>query len=113
DAIYLVEEKIHGRFVKYINNNSAVPADSLQGREVVIGLFLCFVQHVQYQLTNSMVYLSDFQGAGDLLTDCQVITGSDFANNFGDGNCTAAFDDFKLEHKCNKICRAFGLQAFV
>lgn len=62
DAIYLVEEKIHGRFIKYINNNSTVPADSLQGREVVIGLFLCFVQHVQYQLTNSMVYLSDFQG---------------------------------------------------
>jgi hypothetical protein len=62
DAIYLVEEKIQGRFVKYINNNSAVPADSLQGREVVIGLFLCFIQHVQYQLTNSMVYLSDFQG---------------------------------------------------
>ncbi|KAG1878216.1 hypothetical protein F4604DRAFT_1551038, partial [Suillus subluteus] len=76
DAIYLVEEKIHSRFIKYINNNSAVPADSLQGQEVVIGLFLCFVQHVQYRLTNSMVYLSDFQGAGDLLTDCQVIMGS-------------------------------------
>ncbi|KAG1804961.1 uncharacterized protein HD556DRAFT_1261766 [Suillus plorans] len=55
DAIYLVEEKIHGRFIKYINNNSTVAADSLHGREVVIGLFLCFVQHVQYQLTNSMV----------------------------------------------------------
>ncbi|KAG1797887.1 uncharacterized protein HD556DRAFT_1306466 [Suillus plorans] len=55
NAIYLVEEKIHGRFIKYINNNSTVAADSLHGREVVIGLFLCFVQHVQYQLTNSMV----------------------------------------------------------
>ncbi|KAG1834130.1 hypothetical protein EV424DRAFT_1468689 [Suillus variegatus] len=114
DAIYLVEEKIHGRFIKYINNNSTVPADSLQGREVVIGLFLCFVQHVQYQLTNSMVYLSDFQGAGDLLTDCQTYTSfSDFANNFGDGNCTTVFDNFKSEHKCNKICCVFGLQAFM
>ncbi|KAG2139614.1 uncharacterized protein EDB93DRAFT_1055282, partial [Suillus bovinus] len=27
NAIYLVEKKIHGRFNKYINNNSAVPTD--------------------------------------------------------------------------------------
>ncbi|KAG2129429.1 hypothetical protein DEU56DRAFT_872489 [Suillus clintonianus] len=75
-ANYLIEERISGKFVKYINNNSAVPAHSLEGREAVIGLFLCFVQHVQYHLTNNMVYLSDFQGSGNLLTDCQVLTGS-------------------------------------
>ncbi|KAG1886721.1 hypothetical protein F4604DRAFT_1917552 [Suillus subluteus] len=60
-AKYLIEERISGKFVKYINNNSAVPTHSLEGREAVIGLFLCFVQHVQYHLTNNMVYLSDFQ----------------------------------------------------
>lgn len=61
-AVYLLEEKIDGKFFKYINNNSAAPARQLQGKEEKIGLFLCFSQHVQYHLTNELVYLSDFQG---------------------------------------------------
>ncbi|KAG1799650.1 uncharacterized protein BJ212DRAFT_1401646 [Suillus subaureus] len=74
-AAYLLEERIEGKFIKYINNNSAAPAHHLRGKEEKIGLFLCFAQHVQYQLTNEVVYLSNFQGSGDLLTDCQVMTG--------------------------------------
>ncbi|KAG1871819.1 hypothetical protein DFJ58DRAFT_713773 [Suillus subalutaceus] len=61
-ANYLIEERISGKFVKVEKQSS--------------GLFLCFVQHVQYHLTNNMVYLSDFKGSGNLLTDCQVLTGS-------------------------------------
>jgi hypothetical protein len=61
-ANYLIEERISGTFVKYINNNSAVPARILDSKEAEIGLFLCFVQHIQYHLSNEMVYLSDFQG---------------------------------------------------
>jgi hypothetical protein len=61
-AAYLLEERIEGKFVKYINNNSAVPAHHLRGFEEKIGLFLCFSQHVQHRLTNEVVYLSDFQG---------------------------------------------------
>ncbi|KAG1807771.1 uncharacterized protein BJ212DRAFT_1449176 [Suillus subaureus] len=111
-ANYLVEEQISRKFVKYINNNSTIPTHSLEGREAVIGLFLCFMQHVQHHLTNNMVYLSDFQGSGNLLTNCQVLTGSAFMNNFGGGNCTSAFNSFRSTHKCNKFCRAFGLQHF-
>ncbi|KAG2049521.1 hypothetical protein BDR06DRAFT_893687, partial [Suillus hirtellus] len=72
---YLLEERIVGKFIKYINNNSTVPAYHLQGFEEKIGLFLCFAQHIQHRLTNEVVYLSDFQGFGNLLTDCQVMTG--------------------------------------
>ncbi|OJA20392.1 hypothetical protein AZE42_12727 [Rhizopogon vesiculosus] len=68
-ADYLVEERIIDKFVKYINNNQTVPAHGLGSKEADTGWFLCFVQHVQYQLSNEMVYISDFQGAGDLLTD--------------------------------------------
>ncbi|OJA19582.1 hypothetical protein AZE42_13237, partial [Rhizopogon vesiculosus] len=110
---YLVEEGIIGKSVKYINNNQAVPAHGLDSKEADVGSFLCFVQHVQYQLSNEMVYLSDFQGAGDLLTDCQVITDSDFMNNFGEGNCTTSFKNFPSEHQCNDFCCAFGLQPLV
>jgi hypothetical protein len=59
-AAYLLEERIRGKFIKYINNNSATPAHHLQAKEEKIGLFLCFAQHVQYHLTNEVVYLSDF-----------------------------------------------------
>ncbi|KAG1810913.1 uncharacterized protein BJ212DRAFT_1278682 [Suillus subaureus] len=111
-ANYLVKEQISRKFVKYINNNSTIPAHSLEGREAVIGLFLCFMQHVQYHLTNNMVYLSDFQGSGNLLTNCQVLTESAFMNNFGGGNCTSAFNSFRSTHKCNKFCHTFGLQPF-
>lgn len=61
-ATYLLEERIEGKFIKYINNNSAVPTYHLRGFEEKIGLFLCFAQHVQHRLTNEVVYLSDFQG---------------------------------------------------
>ncbi|KAG1737366.1 hypothetical protein EDB19DRAFT_1636950 [Suillus lakei] len=112
-AHYLVEEKISGKFLKYINNNSAVPVRGLHAKEANIALFLCFVQHIQYHLSNHMVYLSDFQGSGDLLTDCQVITGSDFMNSFSDGNCTTAFKNFESEHQCQQFCHSFGLQTFI
>ncbi|KAG2123713.1 hypothetical protein BD769DRAFT_1317363, partial [Suillus cothurnatus] len=59
-AAYLLEERIRGKFIKYINNNSATPARYLWAKEEKIGLFLCFAQHVQYHLTNEVVYLSDF-----------------------------------------------------
>ncbi|KAG1809496.1 hypothetical protein EV424DRAFT_1515907 [Suillus variegatus] len=111
-ATYLLEERIEGKFIKYINNNSAVPTYHLRGFEEKIGLFLCFAQHVQHRLTNEVVYLSDFQGSGNLLTDCQVMTGPEYSANFGEGNCTEAFHAFKSTHKCNFYCRAFGMQPF-
>ncbi|KAG1811331.1 hypothetical protein EV424DRAFT_1327699, partial [Suillus variegatus] len=76
--------------------------------EAVIGLFLCFMQHVQYHLTNNMVYLSDFQGSGNLLTDLSRA----FMNNFGRGNYISAFNSFRSAHKCNKFCHTFNLQPF-
>lgn len=45
-ATYHVKECISRKFIKYINNNSTVPADRFEGREAIVGLFLCFVQHI-------------------------------------------------------------------
>ncbi|EGO03371.1 hypothetical protein SERLA73DRAFT_149701 [Serpula lacrymans var. lacrymans S7.3] len=61
-AVYLLEEKITGKFVKYINNNSAVPRKNLEGSGLNIAEFLCFAQHAQYNMTEGLVFLSDFQG---------------------------------------------------
>ncbi|EGO27334.1 hypothetical protein SERLADRAFT_460554 [Serpula lacrymans var. lacrymans S7.9] len=73
-AVYLLEEIIEGKFIKYVNNNSATPRNGLGRAEHDIALFLCFAQHLQYWLSRGLVFLSDFQGAGTLLTECQVIT---------------------------------------
>ncbi len=92
DPVYLIEERIPDDFTKYIVNSSLQPMPNLQGAAKDIAEFLCFAQHVQYQLSERRVFLSDFQGTSittaflmshmlisnpggsTLLTDCQIIT---------------------------------------
>ncbi|KAG0704748.1 hypothetical protein DFH29DRAFT_801414, partial [Suillus ampliporus] len=109
-ANYLVEEKISGKFLKYINNNSAVLVHGLHAKEANIALFLFFMQHIQYHLSNHMVCISLRFPGMDYLTDMSC---SDFVNSFGDGNCTTGFKNFKSEHQCQQFCRSFGLQTFI
>ncbi|CAK5282467.1 unnamed protein product [Mycena citricolor] len=53
---YLIEEMIETRkFVKFINNNSALPVASLDPELYPIAVFLCFTQHVQYEHTGKLV----------------------------------------------------------
>lgn len=63
---YLLEEEIeeeqHGRFIKYINNNLAHPMPRLTEKETDIALFLCFCQHLQYNLTDKQMFVTDWQG---------------------------------------------------
>ncbi|EGO21335.1 hypothetical protein SERLADRAFT_417646 [Serpula lacrymans var. lacrymans S7.9] len=106
-AVYLLEEKITGKFVKYINNNSATLRQNLEESELNIAEFLCFAQHAQhaqYNITQGLVFLSDFQGAGDLLTDCQVITTPDYAKSFSDGNWTKMLHNFPKRHNQQILC---------
>ncbi|KZT51412.1 hypothetical protein CALCODRAFT_443112 [Calocera cornea HHB12733] len=92
---YLVEELIPTdgqpeKFVKYIHNSSAVPRVTT-GLEGNIATFLSFCQHVQYEATGKLVYVTDFQGVcpgeasqitlcsfdpgcNGLLTDPQIMT---------------------------------------
>ena len=97
-AAYLLEELLpmDHPFIKYIHNAEAVPLQNLSERGHDTGVFLCFIQHVQFVHTHGQAYISDFQGrldssltpslglelllnsfllgAGDLLTDPQVMT---------------------------------------
>lgn len=62
-AVYLLEERIPGKFIKYILNNEARPNPSLRSPlAACIAEFLCFAQHVQYLMTGKRAFLSDFQG---------------------------------------------------
>ncbi|KAJ3717460.1 hypothetical protein C8R42DRAFT_587116 [Lentinula raphanica] len=72
---FLVEELISDSpFVKYINNDSAKPVKLASAEQSKIARFLAFAQHVQWIKTRGLVFTSDFQGGGRLLTDPQIIT---------------------------------------
>ncbi|THG93449.1 hypothetical protein EW026_g7790 [Hermanssonia centrifuga] len=109
DPVYLIEERIPDHFTKYIVNSSLQPMPNLEGAAKDIAEFLCFAQHVQYQLSEQRVFLSDFQGGSTLLTDCQIITIEEYSANFGAGNLSDVLKKFEREHCCNSYCRIFNL----
>ena len=64
-AVYLLEELIHQTelpFMKYIHNNDAKPLQDSDELGYDTGVFLCFIQHIQYTKTGKQVYISDCQG---------------------------------------------------
>ena len=65
--LFLIEEWIStskAPFMKYINNARAVSCIPQQAPEEMqnIASFLCFAQHVQYQVTEGTLFTSDYQG---------------------------------------------------
>lgn len=64
-AVYLVEELIleeDGPFRKYVHNEQARPLMKTGHRDYVMAQFLCFIQHIQYNETRGLAFISDFQG---------------------------------------------------
>lgn len=96
EKFFLVEEWIdtsQAQFIKYINNGRATPCVPKNAPEETLNIanFLCFAQHVQFQVTGRTMFTSDYQGmslnevvwefwltvllgSGSLLTDPQIIT---------------------------------------
>ncbi|KAJ6462989.1 hypothetical protein C8R45DRAFT_841444, partial [Mycena sanguinolenta] len=117
---WLVEELLNldedNKFYKFINNDYAVPSTAVDLADDLAltstAEFLCFIQHIQYWKTGSMVYISDLQGTTSLLTDPQIMTSPSIAegkNLFGGGNDPKAFMAFPSQHICNKFCWWFKL----
>jgi hypothetical protein len=69
-AAYLLEEllQVDRPFIKYIHNAEAVPLQDTNEAGHDIGVFLCFIQHVQFVHTHGQAYISDFQGTLHSLT---------------------------------------------
>ncbi|KAF9007953.1 hypothetical protein BDQ17DRAFT_1422614 [Cyathus striatus] len=115
--VYLVEELIEDdrgntEFIKFIHNGSAKPLLAEVDPLYSTAEFLSFTQHVQYNKTGGLVYISDLQGSSTLLFDPQIMTAlllEDKANLFGGGNIGSVFDKFSLEHTCNRYCHWFNL----
>ncbi|TFK28398.1 hypothetical protein FA15DRAFT_701068 [Coprinopsis marcescibilis] len=74
---YLIEEKIDGRFIKYIHNSKCSPSESIQPDNppwYENALFLAFMQHAQYDITGGLAFVLDYQGNETILTDPQIMT---------------------------------------
>jgi hypothetical protein len=79
---FLVEEWINmddrnNRFTKYLNNRVPHHTPDLvsqapKAREITE--FLIFAQHVQWKKTQHLAFTADYQGAGDVLTDPQIMS---------------------------------------
>ncbi|KAJ3559887.1 hypothetical protein NM688_g61 [Phlebia brevispora] len=109
-AVLLLEEKIAGDFKRYVSNSHAKPFPGLSSDDHQIAEFLCFVQHFQFIYTNRQMYVSDFQGGDNLLTDCQIMTAPEHGDGFPDGNLGYAFNNFTQDHVCNKYCEYFQVK---
>ena len=58
----VIDEDTKGDFIKYIGNGSTKPLDHLEGEKLNRAKFLCFCQHLQYNMTKGFAFVSDFQG---------------------------------------------------
>ena len=79
EKAFLVEEWIDScetdyPFLKYIDNRLPSPcvSDIAPSNSHNIAAFLAFAQHVQWEKTQYSAFTSDYQGAGNLLTDPQI-----------------------------------------
>jgi len=79
EKAFLVEEWIaldNGEhlFIKYLGNHfpeSCIPPTACP-KAHNIAEFLVFAQHVQWEKSGGLVFTSDYQGAGGILTDPQI-----------------------------------------
>lgn len=61
--VWLLEEHMAAEgFKKYILNDNAVPLMGKGEEGYEMAQYLCFVQHIQYEKTGGLAYVSDFQG---------------------------------------------------
>jgi hypothetical protein len=92
----VIDEAVHGTFMKYIGSGSVKPYESLDGAAAYRAEFWVFYQHIQYLKTSGLAFIGDFQGKSSmsyypyvaltflfcfsggtcLLTDPQIITAS-------------------------------------
>ncbi|KAJ7192034.1 hypothetical protein GGX14DRAFT_380515, partial [Mycena pura] len=75
---YLVDEFMPGgnsEFMKFVHNGNAVPWLDEDDPLYNLVQFLCFTQHVQYEKSGGLVFISDYQGCtSTLLTNPQIMS---------------------------------------
>ncbi|KZS86611.1 hypothetical protein SISNIDRAFT_392737, partial [Sistotremastrum niveocremeum HHB9708] len=109
EPVWIIEEAIPGIFFKFINNNGVTPMPGLNQVTHAIAIFLCFCQHVQYNLTSGCCLVADYQGSVEILTDAELATQEANSRHFGRGSISDILENFPTRHICNEWCDYFGI----
>ena len=88
--VEVIDEAVHGAFVKYIGNGSVKPYEFLDGPTAYWAKFLAFSQHVQYLKTKGLAFIGDIQGMSNMRNYPYVQLVLTYAN----------FCFFQVEHAC-------------
>jgi hypothetical protein len=88
----VINDRMDGLFIKYIENGSAVPIQLAVKERAHSADFLAFSQHVQYKRTKKMTFVSNFQGKSNLQSDAISY------NFFVPGGCTLLTDPQMITH---------------
>ncbi|XP_006818248.1 transient receptor potential cation channel subfamily M member 7-like, partial [Saccoglossus kowalevskii] len=111
--VYVLEEKLKGKFVKYMNNDGRVYKDLIETEH---GKKISAFCHFVYHKYNRKLMVADLQGVGLSLTDISMATWEvgDLETQelyFGCDNMSQqALNNFCQEHTCNSYCRLLKLK---
>jgi len=63
-------------------------------------------------MTGALLIAHSCPGAGQMLTDPQIISDLSLGRIFGGGNSSSGIKNFRVDHTCggNRYCRHFGLE---
>ncbi|KZT31728.1 hypothetical protein SISSUDRAFT_994767 [Sistotremastrum suecicum HHB10207 ss-3] len=110
---YLLEEVIpesDGLFTKLVHNGQAIPLCNLPYPRHLQAQWCCTLQHIQWELTHGLAFVTDYQGGNTIITDTQIITHPNLGNGlFGEGNVPDAHKNFRTDHRCNAWCQFLDL----
>ncbi|KAI6038018.1 hypothetical protein EDC04DRAFT_2570367 [Pisolithus marmoratus] len=111
---YLLEERINGKFTKFIHNIQYSSCLKPDNDGFCIVEFLIFTQHIQYIKTDGLAYISDYQGMSGLLPSMVTNSVGGGVDIFHKGNVEIGVECFEQEHVCNHYCSwpGFGLKPF-
>ncbi|KAF8058003.1 hypothetical protein FPV67DRAFT_1676776 [Lyophyllum atratum] len=121
-AAYLLEELLPANrksFQKYVHNGKAKPLTEPHEANYDIAEYCCFIQHIQFMLTEGLAFISDFQGKSSIIYGSvtrlkaillQIMTHPSLGDDlFGGGNIGKIFKLFPVQHSCNRFCEWFDL----
>ncbi|KAJ3760083.1 hypothetical protein EV360DRAFT_40552 [Lentinula raphanica] len=97
-ATFIVEDRINGIWQKYVGNANAKPVMHPDQPGYERAQYMCFLQHLQFEKTRGLAYISDWQG------DSSISSSSSNLALYGEGNIPEAFKNFPKEHTCNDYC---------
>ncbi|KAJ8090300.1 hypothetical protein PM082_018896 [Marasmius tenuissimus] len=106
---FMLEEVVGGCWRKFKDNRSVLTLPNVHDEDRDLADWLSFTQHCQYQFTQKMAFIADYQGNDRVLTDPQIITHPALSYTFAGGNNPDCYWEMEVWHECNRYCKHYQL----